>query len=126
MNFEYIGAISQYLLLVFIMSQFVFGVVVSVTTALVASRLKNRQIQKDLDQNKEEHKEIKAEIRQIHEAFNNVVKERTCKSIRTEITATFCRKIDEIKAQMHDMDDKQDKARTEVDRLIGKLMQNGS
>jgi len=122
MNPEYIGVISQYLMLVFIVSQVIIGVVISITTAIVSARLTNKYIQKELKQNNDDHKEMRADLKKIQDASKSAVDSEQCLEIRKDIHKTFCGKIEEVKTYMKDMDRKREQARIQMDRLIGRLV----
>jgi len=133
MDWGNLNYVTTTLILFFGFIQTVVGIIIAITTGIVSSKYQNKYVLEDLKENKEDHASIKQEIVKLHKNFENVVRDPACKETRRNIQVTFCRKIDsvnaqmfEIKTQMHEMDNKREEARSQVDKMIGLLQKSGS
>ena len=83
------------------------GVVAGVAGAWAVLRYKVKQIEKD--------------VGDIADFPSKYVLGVHCIQIRREILGSFCHKIDEIKAQLKEMDAQREDARVGFERLLGRL-----
>jgi len=85
----------------------IFGVIAGVAGAWAVLRYKVKQIEK--------------EVGGIADFPTKYVLASHCLQIRREILDSFCKKIDEVKSQLHEMDKQREVARVEFERLLGRL-----